>query len=177
MFRILQFNMQFGMGWNTADPDNVPIDMDVTIAEIKKHNADVVLLQEVEHAQVGGLQEEPPPNYMRLKEALPEYDSWFSYPKADPRELPFGIGLAIFSRTPLRDTTRLDLPSPSIEFDFFGKKTTPTDRVLIGAKTTVLGRELQLFNAHLLAFFMLGSSSSTHPFQRNLVADQLVASP
>ena len=71
---------------------------------------------------------------------------------------------------------RLDLPSPPIEFEFFGKKTTPTDRVLIGAKTTLLGHELLLFNTHLLAFFMLGSSSTANPFQRNLVAEQLAAS-
>ena len=61
------------------------------------------------------------------------------------------------------------------KFDFFGKKTTPTDRVLIGAKTTVLGREVQLYNVHLLAFFMLGSSSTLNPFQRNMVAEQLAA--
>lgn len=53
---------------------------------------------------------------------------------------------------PLRDTMRQDLPSPPIEFDFLGRKTTPTDRLLIGAKATVAGREIQLFNTHLLAF-------------------------
>jgi len=37
----------------------------------------------------------------------------------------------------------------------------------------VLGQELQLYNTHLLAFFMLGSSSTTHPFQRKIVVDQL----
>src|SRR5207244_2197494 len=123
-----------------------------------------------------GVQFQPPPNYTRLQGELPGYDSYFSYPKADPRELPFGIGLAIFSRTPLHSQMRIDLPSPPIEFDFFGKKMTPTDRVMIGAKTTVLGHELKLFNTHLLAFFMLGSSSTTNPFQRNLVAEQLMSS-
>jgi endonuclease/exonuclease/phosphatase family metal-dependent hydrolase len=176
-FRVLQFNMQFGQMWDDAYPDRAPINLDLTVAEIRRHNADIIMLQEVEHASPGGEQAEPPPHYTRLKAELAGYDSWFSYPKADPRELPFGIGLAIFSRTPLSDPMRRDVPSPPVEFDFFGKKTTPTDRVLIGAKTTVLGRELQLYNTHLLAFFMLGSSSSTHPFQRNLVADQLVAAP
>ena len=176
-FRVLQFNMQFGQIWDDAYPDRAPINLNETIKEIRRHNADIILLQEVEHATPSGGQVEPPPNYTRLKAELAGYDSWFSYPKADPRELPFGIGLAIFSRTPLRDRMRRDVPSPPVEFDFFGKKTTPTDRVLIGAKTTVLGHDLQLYNTHLLAFFMLGSSSSTHPFQRNLVADQLVASP
>ncbi len=104
---------------------------------------DVILLQEVEQALPGGMQVQPPPNYGRLREEFPGYDAFFSYPKADPRELPFGIGLAIFSRTPLREMQRVNLPSPPIEFEFFGKKTTPTDRLLIGARTFVAGREVQ----------------------------------
>src|SRR3954468_23707128 len=175
-FRVLQFNMQFGQVWDDTYPDRAPIRLEATLAEIRQHNADIVLLQEVERANPGGVQTQPPPNYTRLSKELSGYHGHFSYPKADPRELPFGIGLAIFSRTPLRDAMRLDLPSPPIEFDFFGKKMTPTDRLMIGAKTTVLGRELQLFNTHLLAFFMLGSSSTTNPFQRALVAEQLAAS-
>jgi endonuclease/exonuclease/phosphatase family metal-dependent hydrolase len=172
-FRVLQFNMQFGQLWDDTWPDKAPIRIESTLEEIRRHDADIIHLQEVERALPGGIQLEPPPNYTRLKAELAGYHSWFSYPKADPRELPFGIGLAIFSRTPLRNMTRLDLPSPAIEFDFMGKKTTPTDRVLIGATTTVSGRELQLLNAHLLAFFMLGSSSTMNPFQRNLIAEQL----
>jgi len=175
-FRVLQFNMQFGQRWDDADPDRAPIDIGGSIAEILRHEADLILLQEVEQAQPGGVQSDPPPNFTRLSEALVGYDSWFSYPRSDPRELPFGIGLAIFSRTPLRHCTRLDLPSPPVEFDFFGQKTTPTDRVMIGARTSVLGREIQIFNTHLLAFFMLGSSSQEHPEQRELIARQLAAS-
>jgi endonuclease/exonuclease/phosphatase family metal-dependent hydrolase len=175
-FRVIQFNMQFGQIWDDTYPDRAPIRLDATLDEIRSHHADIIMLQEVEQALPGGVQLQPPPNYERLKVELSGYHSWFSYPKADPRELPFGIGLAIFSRTPLRDPMRLDLPSPPIEFDFFGKKMTPTDRLLIGAKTDMLGREVQLFNTHLLAFFMLGSSSTTNPFQRALVAEQLEAS-
>jgi endonuclease/exonuclease/phosphatase family metal-dependent hydrolase len=175
-FRVLQFNMQFGQIWDDTYPDRAPIRLDATLEEIKAHKADIIMLQEVEQALPGGVQFQPPPNYTRLKAELADYDSGFSYPKSDPRELPFGIGLAIFSRSPLTDHMRLDLPSPPIEFDFFGKKTTPTDRLLIGAKTELFGRPLQLFNTHLLAFFMLGSSSTTNPFQRALVADQLAAS-
>jgi endonuclease/exonuclease/phosphatase family metal-dependent hydrolase len=176
MFRVLQFNMQFGMGWDAASPDSAPMNIEATIAEIRKHKADVVLLQEVEHAQTGGLQVDPPPNYTRIKQALPEYDSRFSYPKADPRELPFGIGLAIFSKTPLIEKARIDVPSPAIEFEFMGRKTTPTDRLMIGAKTILNGKEVQFFNVHLLAFFMLGSSSTMFPWQRDLVADRLAES-
>jgi endonuclease/exonuclease/phosphatase family metal-dependent hydrolase len=175
-FRVLQFNMQFGQIWDDTYPDRAPLRLEATVDEIKQHNADIILLQEVEQALPGGVQFQPPPNYSKLCTALVGYDSWFSYPRADPRELPFGIGLAIFSRSPLRDRMRLDIPSPPIEFDFFGEKKTPTDRLLIAAKTDIGGRELQIFNTHLLAFFMLGSSSTTNPFQRSLVAEQLSAS-
>ncbi|HWA85649.1 MAG TPA: endonuclease/exonuclease/phosphatase family protein [Opitutus sp.] len=175
-FRFLQFNMQFGQGWDEANPDDAPMNLDATLAEIRRHAADIIMLQEVELAQAGGAQVNPPPNFTRLREALAGYHGWFCYPKADPRELPFGIGLAIFSRRPLHDEMRLDLPSPPIEFNFRGRKLTPTDRLLIGAKTTVLGREVQLFNTHLLAFFMLGASSTAHPWQRNLVAERLADS-
>jgi len=173
MFKVMQFNMQFGQIWDETNINHAPIDLDLTIAEILRHDADIVILQEVEHAQRGGAQIEPPPNYTRLKAALKNYYGYFSYPKADPRELPFGIGLAIFSKTPLRDTFRFDLPSPPIEFEFEGEKKTPTDRLLIGATTTQQGHELHLFNAHLLAYFMLNSSSEVHREQRQLVIDQL----
>ncbi len=172
-FKVMQFNMQFGQVWNEADPDRAPIDLDLTIAEILSHEADIVMLQEVERAQPKGMQIDPPPNYTRLRAALKGYHGYFSYPKADPRELPFGIGLAIFSKTPLRDTFRYDLPSPPIEFEFAGEKKTPTDRLLIGARTTLGGHELQLFNTHLLAYFMLNSSSERYLEQRQLVLEQL----
>ena len=60
-----------------------------------------------------------------------------------------------------------------MEFDFFGEKKTPTDRLLIGASTTIDGHVVRLFNTHLLAFFMLNSSSEVHLNQRNLVEEQL----
>jgi endonuclease/exonuclease/phosphatase family metal-dependent hydrolase len=175
MFRVLQFNMQFGQTWDDADPDRAPVDLEATLAEIRRHDADLIFLQEVEQARRGDRQSMPPPNYTRLRAALNGYDSFFAYPRHDPRELPFGIGLAIFSKTPLRATFHTDLPSPPIEFDFNGQKTTPTDRLLIGAKTTLAGRELQLLNTHLLAFFMLGSSSAENSGQRDLVAAHLRA--
>jgi endonuclease/exonuclease/phosphatase family metal-dependent hydrolase len=175
-FKVLQFNMQFGQGWDDAYPEHAPVNLDLTIGEILRHKADIVLLQEVEQAQPGGLQKDPPPNFTRLRAALDGYDGYFSYPNPDPRELPFGIGLAIFSKTPLRDTMRRVLPSPPVEFEFHGEKKTPTDRLLIGATTTIAGHELRIFNTHLVAFFMLKSSSEVHLGQRELVADILKAS-
>ncbi len=172
-FKVLQFNMQFGQRWDDANPDCGSIDLELTISEILGHDADVVLLQEVEHARPDGVQPDPPPNYTRLKAALKAYYSYFAYPKADPRELPFGIGLAIFSKTPLRETFRYDLPSPPIRFEFQGEEKTPTDRLLIGAETTLAGHELHIFNAHLLAYFMLNLSSEDYIEQRQLVIEQL----
>ena len=172
-FKVLQLNMQFGQTWDDADPDHAPVNLDLTIEEIRRHGADIVLLQEVEQGRPGGKQVEPPPNYTRLRRELAGYDSYFSYPRADPRELPFGIGLAIFSKTPLHDGRRRDLPSPPVEFEFKGRKTTPTDRLLIGASTRVNGHELRLFNTHLLAFFMINTETQDHPVQRRLVLDAL----
>lgn len=172
-FRVLQFNMQFGQVWDEADPDGAPVDVQQAIDEITRHDADIIILQEVEQAQPDGEQLDPPPHFEKLKLALPGYHSYFSYPRADSRELPFGIGLAIFSRTALHDTLREDIPSPPVEFDFFGETKTPTDRVLIGARTFLAGQELCLLNTHLLAFFMLKTSSETHGCQRAQVGEQL----
>lgn len=172
-FKVLQFNMQFGQIWDDAYPDHAPIRLSVTLKEILSHAADIIMLQEVEQMQPGGQQVNPPPNYTRLKSELNGYDSYFCYPKPDSRELPFGIGLAIFSKTPLREQICLNLPSPPVEFDFFGEKKTPTDRLLIGATTTLAGQSVRLFNTHLLAFFMLNSTSEEHRGQRELVEEQL----
>ena len=172
-FKVMQFNMQFGQIWDETDADGAPVNLDLTITEILKQKADIIMLQEVERALPGGKQLDPPPNFTRLKAALKGYHGYFSYPKADPRELPFGIGLAIFSRMPLHDTFCVNLPSPPIEFEFNGRKQTPTDRLLIGAKATTRKHELQLFNTHLLAYFMLNASSEQYPEQRQIVVDQL----
>lgn len=167
--------MQFGQVWEDHDPNQAPIKIEETIAEILRHDADVIHLQEVEHAQPTCGETQPAPNFERLRAALPGYHSHFAYPRPDPRELPFGIGLAIFSRAPLHDCFIEHLPSPQIEFEFFGEKRTPTDRLLIGARAEIAGRELTLINVHLLAFFMLNSDSRTHPGQRAHIAEHLRA--
>jgi len=176
MFKVLQFNMQFAQSWDDAYPDHAPVNINLTIAEIRSHDADIVLLQEVEQVTPIGVQHNPPPNYTRLRAALSGYDGYFYSRKIDPRELPFGVGLAILSKTPLRNTMWLNLPSPAIEFEFRGQKRTPTDRLLVGATTTIGGRELRVFNTHLLAFFMLNPSAEEEDGQRQLVIEQLRAS-
>jgi endonuclease/exonuclease/phosphatase family metal-dependent hydrolase len=172
-FKVIQFNMQFGQIWDDRDPDHAPVHLDQTIAEIRSHDADIVLLQEVEHARPGNQLVTEPQNYPQLKAALGGYDSHFSFPRTDHRELPFGIGLAIFSKTPLRDFARIDLPSPPVEFNYAGETRTPTDRLLIRASTTIAGHELKIMNTHLLALFMLNTSSEKYTEQRELVAAEL----
>jgi endonuclease/exonuclease/phosphatase family metal-dependent hydrolase len=169
-FRVLQFNIQFGQVWDDIWPDRAPVRLEAAMEEIRRQEADLVILQEVERALLDGEQANPPPNYTRLRHEFGDYDGWFSYPRPDPRELPFGIGLAILSRTPLTHQVRHDLASPLIEFNFFGRRTTPTDRLLIGARTVIAGRELQVFNTHLLAFFMLGADGELRTEQRREVA-------
>lgn len=175
-FRALQFNMQFGQVWDHHDPDHARIDLGFTVKEIRAQNADIIFLQEIEQARPGGEQLDPPPNYTQLRSEFSDYDTYFSYPKIDPHELPFGIGLCILSRTLLRNTVRVDLPSPTIEFEFRGERKVPTDRLLIGARTMIGGKELRIFNAHLLAFFMLNASSDQHSGQRRQVLGELSAS-
>lgn len=167
--------MQFGQVWDDRDPDAAPLRVEEAIAEIRRHEADLIHLQEVEQARPGGVQIQPPPNFGRLRAALAGYHGHFAYPPADTRELPFGVGLAIFSRTPLRDPFVEVLPSPPVEFEFQGEKRTPTDRLLIGATTEIAGRELRLLNTHLLALFMLNTDSRAHPGQRRRVAERLRA--
>ena len=167
-FRVMQFNMQFGQIWDEADPQHAPIRLEETLREIRRQEPDLLFLQEVEHAASPDVYRLTP-HYNCLRQELAGYHSVFSLPDPDPRELPFGIGLAIFSRTPLTDFNRVVLPSPLIPFEFEGRSTMPTDRLLIGARTIIAGHELALFNVHLLAYFMLRSSSSQYPQQRQTV--------
>jgi endonuclease/exonuclease/phosphatase family metal-dependent hydrolase len=168
-FSALTFNMQFGQPWDADAPHDAPIVLEDTIAFLEQTDADILFLQEVEQARPGGEQIWPPPNFMRLKAALHGYHSVFAYPKVNPDELPFGIALAIFAKTPLVDFRAQDLPPAPIEFEFEGKKVAPSHRQLISARTQIAGRTIHLFNTHLQAFFMINGSSSMHPEQRNLV--------
>ncbi len=174
--KILTFNMQFGKVWDTADPDGAPVRLEDTIAELKKHGADIVHLQEVEKVEPVKNKNRHAPNYERIRRELADYDGYFSYPAADERELPFGYGLAILSKPPLYDQEAVHLPAPPIEFEFGGRTTSPTQRLLIGAKTKTGGHEIQLYNTHLQAFFMVNSNSDDHPGQREIVARLLRSS-
>lgn len=173
MFSALTFNMQNGQVWDDADPDNSLVNLDQAIAFIREQDADVVFLQEVEPGFEGGRQIEPPPNFGKLRAALPAYDAVFGYPIPNPLEIPFGLGLAIFSKTPLGNFFRVDLPPALLDFEFAGVRRKPSHRLLIGAETAIEGHPLRLLNTHLQAFFMVQSSSDDQPQQRDLVEKEL----
>lgn len=173
MFSALTFNIQNGQNWDDAQPDDASVNLDATVAFLREQDADVVFLQEVEMGYEGGKQVEPPPNYAYLRKALTGYDSVFGYPLPNPVEIPFGLGLAIFSKTPLRDFFRLNLPPAKISFEFAGVPRQPSHRLLIGADTIVENQPLRLMNVHLQAFFMINTTSNEHPTQRDLVEAEL----
>lgn len=172
-FSTLTFNMQNGQPWNEDDSDNIGIHLDQTLEFLAQQDADVIFLQEVEQGFQGGNQIEPPPNYHFLKKQLKGYDSVFAYPVANQMELPFGIGLAIFSKTKLRDFQRTDLPAADVEFEFEGVRRRPSQRLLISASTVIQGVSIRLLNTHLQAFFMIGSTSKEHPAQRDAIEAEL----
>jgi len=171
--RLLTLNIQNGQPWNSSDPDR-PVEDIAGVADfLLGQNADILCLQEVERGYDGGTQIEPPPNYHALRSMLAGYDSVFAYPLKNKCEIPFGLGLAIFSKTPLEDFERVDLPAAPIEFEFAGKKRCASSRLLISAATNIGGRRLHVLNTHLQAFFMIGSSSDEHPAQRGIVTRHL----
>ncbi|MEI8386934.1 MAG: endonuclease/exonuclease/phosphatase family protein [Verrucomicrobiota bacterium] len=172
-FRTITFNMQNGQPWDEAAPDDSRIDLVRTAEFLSGQEADVIFLQEVERGFDGGNQIDPPPNYNFLRKHLKGYDSVFAYPVANQTEIPFGLGLAIFSKSKLRDFQKTDLPACGGEFEFEGSPRKPSQRLLISAATVIQGREIRLLNTHLQALFMIGSTSAGHPEQRNAVEAEL----
>ena len=173
MFSALTFNMQNGQVWDEENPDEADVSLSRATSFLRDQNADIILLQEVERGYDGGRQIEPPPHYERLKKELVGYDSVFGYPRPNKMEIPFGLGLAIFSRTPLKNFSRRDLPPAEIAFEFGGVMRKPSHRLMISAETDVDGYSLHLINTHLQAFFMINASSNDHHTQRDRVEMEL----
>jgi endonuclease/exonuclease/phosphatase family metal-dependent hydrolase len=173
MFSALTFNMQNGQAWDEENPDKAEVSLSRVIAFLREQDTDIMFLQEVERGYDGGKQIEPPPHYARLKRDLGAYDSVFAYPRPNRMEIPFGLGLAIFSKTPVRNFFRKDLPPAEIAFEFGGVLRKPSHRLLIGADAEIEGREVRLINTHLQAFFMINASSNDHHIQRDRVEIEL----
>jgi endonuclease/exonuclease/phosphatase family metal-dependent hydrolase len=173
MFSALTFNMQNAQVWDEENPDEAEVSLSRAVAFLREQDADIVFLQEVERGYDGGKQIDPPPHYERLRRDLSGYDSVFSYPRPNRMEIPFGLGLAIFSKNPLRNCYRKDLPPAEIAFEFGGVMRKPSHRLLIGAETDIEGREIRLINTHLQAFFMINASSNDHHTQRDRVELEL----
>lgn len=174
-FRLLQFNMQYGQVWDSSKPDTAPTRLEDTVRTLSLYDADIIVLQEVEQVQPGGRQLQPPPNFEYLKRALPEYQGVFTYPPENERELPFGFGLAIFSRFPIRAHRSITLPAAPIRFEFEGENTSPTERVLLAADVEIHGKLIHFLNTHLQAYFMINASSDDYPQQRDLVLEEAMA--
>jgi len=174
-FRLIQFNMQFGQLWDSSNPDDSPIDIEETVRLLNLYNGDIIVLQEVEQAQPDGTQKQPPVNFTYLQSKLDGYHSTFAYPPEDSRELPFGIGLAVFSKYPILNTRTIVLPGAPVIFEFDGKNTTPTDRILQVVEIEIEGRVVTFLNTHLQAYFMINASSDDYPDQRNIVLDEAIA--
>ncbi len=169
MFTALTLNIQNGEPWTGDEASTPPVDIEGTCRFLASHPVDFLFLQEVEQGYDGGKQVEPPPNYAILNAALSEYESVFAYPQRNPDEIPFGLGLAIFSRWPLKGFWKEDLPAADLTFEFASRKRKPSSRLLIGAEASLPGGNIALLNTHLQAFFMVDSSSNLHPATRDQV--------
>ncbi len=168
-YTIATFNMQNGQPWNDSEPDCTRIDLEATIAFLHGLNADLLFLQEVEQGHDGGMQVEPPPNFTAMRNAFPDWDAAFAYPPKNSDELPFGIGLGIFSKFPLSEKKVHALPAGEVAFDFAGRSRKLSERILQEAWITLENIPVRLLNTHLQAFFMVGASSEQHRGQRDEV--------
>ncbi|HEY5704952.1 MAG TPA: endonuclease/exonuclease/phosphatase family protein [Terrimicrobiaceae bacterium] len=165
--------MQNGQVWNEENPDQAEVSLSRAIAFLREQDADIIFLQEVERGYDGGRQVEPPPHYERLKKELAGYYSVFAYPRPNKMEIPFGLGLATFSKSPLRNFCRRDLPPAEIAFEYGGLMRKPSHRLMICVEADIEGRAVHLINTHLQAFFMINASSNDHHTQRDRVEVEL----
>lgn len=173
VFTALTLNIQNGQVWDAARPDSAPVDLGRTLEFLRSVPSDIYFLQEVEAGCDFGTRGASTPNYDFLRENLDGYDSVFCAPPDDPDELPFGLGLAIFSKAPLFSVEKLSLPAAEISFEFGGRMRRPVERNLIAATAVFDGTPVRLLNTHLQAYFMIGSTSEEHRGQRDAVENIL----
>lgn len=170
----LSLNMQNGQFWDPDNPDDCGIRIQDTIDFLLERDADIIFLQEVEFPSGDYPDTDHHPNYDKLSQALSNYDSYFSLPLTNHPQLPFGIGLAIFSKFPLMDSTHIVLPAEDIEIDYQSRRWHLADRSLIRADINLDGHRIRLLNTHLQAYFVIGRNADDHPDQRDEVKHQVV---
>jgi endonuclease/exonuclease/phosphatase family metal-dependent hydrolase len=163
--------MQNSQIWDPKHPDTAPLRLDQTIDFILSQQVDIICLQEVEFP----FKEQPHPGderfYPILEQALGSqgYQGYFSLPGATYPHIPFGIGLAIFSRGKLFNQKHIDLPAADITFDYQGREYHAADRSLLSVDTKIGDQQVRILNTHLQAFFMVESTADQHPQQRNAI--------
>ena len=87
-------------------------------------------------------------------------------------EIPFGLGLAIFSKGPIRSFSAKTFRRQKSRSNS-GACCKPSHRLMISVDTDIEGRALRLLNTHLQAFFMINASSNDHHTQRDRIEVEL----
>lgn len=175
---VLTANVQNGQEWKDKSPDDAPIRLDRTIDFLLRTRADIINLQEVEFPFAQLPEKDDHRFYNVLRERLGQagYHSCFAYPETQYPHIPFGIGLATFSRFPIESWEHVSLPAADIRFPFDGKEWHAADRSLVSCTIRTPKGRIRVFNTHLQAFFMIGSSADEHPAQRDIVSELVRAS-
>lgn len=172
---VLTLNMQNGQVWDPRFPDLAPIRMDRCIDFLKRSRADIISLQEVEYPFHSLPNSRDHRFYNIIKEHLGAsgYTGCFSYPETLHPHIPFGIGLALFSRFPILEWEHIPLPAADIVFPYGGKSWHAADRSLLSCLLEGPAGAIRVLNTHLQAFFMIESSADQHPTQRELLAQKI----
>ncbi len=146
------------------NPDDTTVNLEGTVAFLREQDADVVFLQEVEQGYEGGKQQDPPPHYTYLKEALPKMTILYLAIRWKILwRFPSAWAWLFSPKRRCRNFFRVDLPPAEISFEYGGIARNPSNRLLIGAETDIEGNSVRLLNTHLRAFFMIGATSNDHP--------------
>lgn len=164
-FSVLTLNMQNGQVWDPAAPDAAPIRIDRCVDFLRRSRAAFIFLQEVEYP----FSERPEPDDHRFYDVLCRelhplgYQSWFSLPGNTYAHIPFGIGLAVFSKFPILEGQEVRLPAADITFPYAARNWHAADRSLISVLVDAPWGRTRLLNTHLQAFFMIESLADKHP--------------
>ncbi len=113
MFSTLTFNMQNGQLWDDASPDTTPVDLAASAAFIQEQDCDIVFFRKSSAAlrEAGKSSLRRTTNFFAPGSRI---RVGFRISVEKSAGIAFGLGLAIFSKTPLRNFSRIDLPPADI---------------------------------------------------------------